>query len=80
MDIEEVAQDLIHAVHGDMTEQNIAGVIKVFKSIQEMVDFKWEKHLAEETTENLAIDRIKCSNCKNPIQIVRTRKTIYYRS
>ena len=74
--VQDIAERLIQAVSGNVSDENIRGVCIVFNSIKEMVDKNWEQYIANQTTEALAYDRIRCK-CRRAIIVSRSRQDIY---
>lgn len=74
---ESLARKLIDAVSGIETEETVAGVVQVFEGIIQGMNNNWERHIAEETNEILALDNVRCPRCDRNIKIERTRSTIY---
>ena len=73
----DIAQDLIKAVGGELSDKNILGVLKVFHAIKEMIDLNWEQYLVQTTNEALTVDFVKCK-CRRKLEVVRTRQSVYY--
>ena len=74
-DLSFVAESLIKAVDGIVTEKNIEGVLEVFEGIRKGVNNQWEEHLAAESTEAIMYDEILCA-CGSLIDVKRTRLSV----
>lgn len=75
MNFNNIARDLIDAVDGNVSKENIEGVIKVFEGIVKDCDNKWESYIASETEDMLMYDEILCE-CGRLIQICRYRDSV----
>lgn len=76
MNIEEIAEGLIKAVGGIVSEKNIEGVITVFKGIKKGVDNDWEAYLTEQTNEVIMRDSLACPSCNTTVLIERQRNNV----
>lgn len=76
MDFTIAAKNLIEAVGGMVSEETIAGTIRVFEAIVEMQDLNWEHWITTKTNESLAVDNITC-DCGCKIRIERQYDTVY---
>ncbi len=70
-----VAQGLIEAVGGLVSEKSIDGVVSVFKGIEQGLTNNWEEHIAQKTNNILARDNIICE-CGAKILVTRTRQVV----
>jgi cytoplasmic iron level regulating protein YaaA (DUF328/UPF0246 family) len=76
MDFEAAAMNLIKAVDGVMSNENIEGVIYVMQAIISANNENWEQWITDETNESLAIDNFSC-DCGAAISVERTPTAVY---
>ncbi len=65
-----IAQSLIEATGGIVTDQNIDGVVRVFKGIARGCNLRWEEHIANRANLMLAEHKVKCPSCTHPVKVV----------
>lgn len=74
--LQTLAQQLIEAVDGLVTEKHIEGVVGVLEGVARGIHSNWEKHITDETNEFLMKDNITCPTCDTAVQIVRRKSII----
>jgi len=70
MSLESLAESIIEAVGGIVTDKNIEGVIKVMNGVEQGVNLRWEKHLVQKTNGMLSFNRVVCPVCTHPVEVV----------
>ncbi len=76
MNYEAAAEKLIQVIKGELTDENIKGVMSVLATVVEVNDSLWEQWLTMNTNKLLARDSMRCS-CGQLIQIERERRIVY---
>ncbi len=74
---ENAAKLILDALCIEHTEDFIDGITTVLDAQHEAINNEWEAYITLSTDEILSTDNIACVHCGTPIQISRTRSTVY---
>lgn len=73
MKFEKEATELIQAVGGDCSKDNIKGVASILEKLVDHVNENWEDWLLKKTNDTILYNKYTCSGCGQVVELSRTR-------